>query len=215
MHNKKTKQTVLKATIKQIIVAFIYVVLICSIVYIPFSGTINRAISLIDMISVETNKKILNDVKINLATKNLVSYPEYGSKYGTIKIPSLNVELPLYFGDTLSILRYGVGHSNLSYFPGEGGTVLCMGHNTFSMLASLHQIQKGAQIIIETTYGKYTFEVYETQIVGKSDIDKAPIQREKEILILYTCYPLNNMGHSTKRFLTYSNLVSEEVYEAE
>lgn len=77
MFNKNNKNSKIRATIKSIIVAFIYIVIIFAIVYVLFSDTISRAISLIDMISVDTNKKILQDVKIDLQTKNLANYPEY------------------------------------------------------------------------------------------------------------------------------------------
>ena len=36
----------------------------------------------------------------------------------------MKLELPIYHGDTLKILRKGVGHYAGSYFPGENGTVL-------------------------------------------------------------------------------------------
>lgn len=213
MHSKENKTNTIKATIKSVIVAFIYVMVIFAIIYILFADTISRAISLVDLISVETSKEELKDVKIDLTTKNLKSYPKYGSKYGNIKIPSLDVDLPLYYGDTLSILRYGVGHTSGSYFPGEGGSILYMGHNTSGMLRSLPEIEKGAQIIVETTYGKYTYEVYDTKIVEQTELEAAPIQRDEEMLILFTCYPVNSIGHAKKRFFTYSRLVEEQLLE--
>lgn len=209
MH-KKNKSNIMRATIKSIIVAFMYSIIIFAIIYLLFSDSISKAISIVDMISVDTSKKILKDVKINLDTKNLENYPEYGAKYGSIKIPSLNINLGLYYGDTLAILRYGVGHSSGSYFPGEGGSVVCMGHNTKGMLRELPQIKNGEKIIIETTYGIYTYEVYETGVVEQTKLDAVQIQREKEILMLYTCYPVNSIGHAKNRFIVYANLVEEQ-----
>jgi len=213
MRKKNNNSNIIGATIRHIIVAFIYVLIIFAIVYILFSNSISRAISMIDMISINTNKEILKDVKIDLKTKNLKSYPEYGSKYGTMKIPSKNIDLPLYFGDTLKIIKNGIGHSCLSYFPGEGGSILCMGHNTDSTLKDFIGIDNGEKIIIETTYGKFTYEIYETKIVNEKDMSAAPLQREKEILMLYTCYPANSIGHVPDRFFAYANLVDEEIYE--
>lgn len=212
MFNNTNIRNSIGATIKSIIVAFLYVIIVFLLVYILFSDTISRAISLIDMVSVDTNKKILKEVKIDLETKNLKNYPEYGTKYGKIKIPSLNIELDLYYGDTLSILRYGVGHSSGSYFPGEGGSVVCMGHNTKGFLRELPQIQNGAQIIIETNYGIYTYEVYDTRVVEQTQLDAIEISRDEEKLMLYTCYPVNSIGHAKNRFITYSNLVKEEIW---
>lgn len=209
MDNKEKRHSVLGATIKSIIVAFLYIGIIFGITYCLFADVISEAVSLVDMISIKTNEKVLKDVKIDLKTKNLENYPEYGTKYGTIKIPSLNINLPLYYGDALSVIRYGVGHSSGSYFPGEGGSILCVGHNTSGMLKRLPEIQNGAEIIIETTYGKYTYRVYDTKVVKQTELEAAPIQRDKEILMLYTCYPINSIGHAKNRFFAYANLVEE------
>ena len=206
MKNNKI-QNIIKATIKSMIVAFIYVIIIFCGLYILFSSKINRVISLIDIISIENKKEEIKDVEINLETKNLINYPDYGTKYGKIKIPALNIELPLYYGDTLSILRNGVGHSSGSYFPGEGGSILCMAHNTSGMLKKLPEIKNKEQIIIETTYGIYTYEVYDTKIVKETELEVAPIQKEKECLMLYTCYPVDAIGHTNKRFFVYANLI--------
>lgn len=129
MHNASNAKCVVKATIRDIIVAFLYASIVLGVIYGLFYEKISEAISLVDMISIKTNEKELENIKIDLEKKTLMNYPEYGTKYGTIKIPSLNINLPLYYGDSLSVIKYGVGQSSGSYFPGEGGTVLCVGHN--------------------------------------------------------------------------------------
>lgn len=129
MHNASNAKCVVKATIRDIIVAFLYASIVLGVIYGLFYEKISEAISLVDMISIKTNEKELENIKIDLEKKTLMNYPEYGTKYGTIKIPSLNINLPLYYGDSLSVIKYGVGQSSGSYFPGEGGTILCVGHN--------------------------------------------------------------------------------------
>ena len=123
------KTGILKATISYLIVAFIYVAVFVSVIYVLFSAKISMAMGIVDTISIDTSKKILKDVKINLETRELKSYPEFGSKYGTISLPSLGLTLDFYFGDSLEVLRYGVGQSGGAYFPGEGGSIITMGHN--------------------------------------------------------------------------------------
>ena len=205
MH-KNNKNSILRATITNIIVAFIYAIIIAGALAIPFSSKISTAISLINLISVETNKQILSDVKIDLEHNKLESYPEYGERYATIKIDALDIELPLYFGDKLSILRYGVGQSSGGYFPGEGGSIICMGHNTSGFLRKLPEIEIGTKIEIEAVYGDYTYTVYDTKVVPQTQLDAVPVQKEKEILMLYTCYPVNSIGHAKNRFIAYASL---------
>ena len=209
MHSKKNNSIIL-ATIKHLIVAIMFIILIAVIIFVLFGSRISMAISLINKVSIDTSNVVLKDVKLNSITKRLESYPEYGTKYGDLSIDSLNVDLPLYYGDTLSILRNGVGHSSGSYFPGEGGTIVCMAHNTIGYLYNLSDIEIGANIVITTTYGKFTYEVEETKIVPETQVDAVSVSHGEEMLILYTCYPTNTFGHATKRFITYSKLVDTQ-----
>ena len=80
--------------------------------------------------------------------------PEYGTQYGTIEIEKIDVNLPIYFGDTLEVLKKGIGHSSGSYFPGEGGSIIYMGHNYKKMLKRLGELQIGNEIKITTSYGE-------------------------------------------------------------
>ena len=209
MHSKKNNSIIL-ATIKHLIVAIMFIILIAVIIFVLFGSRISMAISLINKVSIDTSNVVLKDVKLNSITKRLESYPEYGTKYGDLSIDSLDVDLPLYYGDTLSILRNGVGHSSGSYFPGEGGTIVCMAHNTIGYLYNLSDIEIGANIVITTTYGKFTYEVEETKIVPETQVDAVSVSHGEEMLILYTCYPTNTFGHATKRFITYSKLVDAQ-----
>lgn len=203
----------IKATIKYIIVAFIYVIIFISIIYLMFSSKISNIISLIEIISIDTSKRILNDVKIDLKTRNLKSYPEFGSKYGRINLSSLDLNLDFYFGDSLDVLRNGIGQSGGGYFPGEGGSIICMGHNYKDFLKDLPNIKNGDKIIIEVNYGKFTYQVFDEKIVYYTNTEELPIQREKEILMLYTCYPTYGLGHAVDRYVVYADLIEEEIYE--
>lgn len=209
MHKNKNN-SILIATIKHLIVAIIFIVIIMAIIYILFGSRISMAISLINKVSIDTSNVVLKEVKLNSVTKRLESYPEYGTKYGNVKIDSIDVDLPLYYGDTLSILRNGVGHSSGSYFPGEGGSIVCMAHNTIGYLYNLSHIEIGDKIVVATNYGTFTYEVTETKIVDETEVDAVKVQNKEEILILYTCYPTNTFGHATQRFITYSKLVDAQ-----
>lgn len=209
MH-KKENNSIILATIKHLIVAIMFIILIAVIIFVLFGSRISMAISLVNKVSIDTSNVVLKDVKLNSVTKRLESYPEYGTKYGDLRIDSLDVDLPLYYGDTLSILRNGVGHSSGSYFPGEGGTIVCMAHNTRGYLYNLSDIEIGDNIVITTTYGEFTYKVEETKIVPETQVDAVSVSHGEEMLILYTCYPTNTFGHATQRFITYSKLVDAQ-----
>lgn len=204
LNHKSTKR--IKATIEYILVAFIYTVFFLAIINILFKNEINSIISTINLISINNNYNNNEPIKFNLESKNLETYPSYSTQYANLKIPTLNIDLKVFYGDTLAILKEGIGHSSGSYFPGEGGSILYMGHNTNNMLKDLKEITNDTDIIIETSYGIFTYKVYDTKIINYKDLDEVPINRDSEILMLYTCYQSLTFGHTPKRFITYAKL---------
>lgn len=197
----------IKATIIELIVALFITVILLGIGYFLFGARIEETMSLISKVSigVSDGSEVVNTVIDN---KKLKNYPEYGTKYATIKIPKIDVELPVYYGDTLDILKKGVGHSSGSYFPGEGGSIIYMGHNSKKMFRRFSELQKGNEIEVTTTYGDFKYKIYDMQLIKETEVDKLPIQEEKEILMVYTCYPFNNIGYATQRYVVYAELES-------
>ena len=205
MHN--LVRNAIKATIIELIVALFITVILLVIGYFLFGAKIEETMSLISKVSigVSDGSEVVNTVIDDEKIKN---YPEYGTKYATIKIPKIDVELPVYYGDTLDILKKGVGHSSGSYFPGEGGSIIYMGHNSKKMFRRFSELQKGNEIEVTTTYGDFKYKIYDMQLIKETDVDKLPVQDEKEILMVYTCYPFNNIGYATQRYVVYAELES-------
>ena len=210
MHSKKTNKV--KAIVKQFLIAFFFSAFFIFLVSILFQKKIDKAIVLINKVAVvsSTKESKKKNIKINKLKKRLVEYPSYGDTFGSIKIPSLEIESSLYHGDALRILKYGVGHHAGTYFPGEGGTILIAGHNTYAQFRNLPNAKENDQIIIETIYGNYTYKVERTDIKEAKDFNESlSINDENEELILYTCYPVDTPGFKTKRFIVYASLVGD------
>lgn len=196
-----------KATIIDLIVAFFIIGLLLGGIYLLYGQEVKEAFSLVNKVSIDIeNKEEQEETQINNQEKKLINYPEYGAQYGTIKISKIDVDLPVYFGDTLEILKKGVGHSSGSYFPGEGGSVVYMGHNSRTVFRRFSELQVGNEIIVTTSYGEYKYKIYDMQLIKETELDKIPIQKEKEILMVYTCYPFNNIGYATQRYVVYAEL---------
>lgn len=198
----------IKATIIELIVALFITALIILLGYFLFGAKIEETISLISKVSIDvsSNKDVV-EPEINEQNK-IKNYPEYGTKYATIKIPKINVDIPVYYGDNLEVLKKGVGHSSGSYFPGEGGSIIYMGHNSAKVFRRFSELQIGNQIQITTSYGEFYYKIYDMQLIKETEVDKLPIQKEKEILMVYTCYPFNNIGYATQRYVVYAELES-------
>ena len=195
----------LKATIIYVIVALFITALIILIGKLFCGAKIEETISLVSKVAIDLEQKDVEPTELSEDNK-IKNYPEYGTQYATIEIPKIDVNLPVYFGDTLEILKNGVGHSSGSYFPGEGGSIIYMGHNSKKVFRRFSELQKGNEIIVKANYGEYKYKIYDMQLIKETDVDKLPIQKDKEILMVYTCYPFNNVGYATQRYVVYAEL---------
>ncbi len=205
MHNDHLKK-ILKATIINVIVAFFITGIIIGAIYLLVGEQIDEVVSLISKVSIDIeNKDSTSDLKI--LDEGIKTYPEYGTQYATIEIPKIDVNLPVYYGDTLEVIKGArVGHSSGSYFPGEGGSIVYMGHNSEKVFRRFSELQKGNEIIIKTSYGEFKYKIYDMQLIQETEVEKIPIQKEKEILMIYTCYPFRNIGYTTQRYVVYAEL---------
>lgn len=192
----------LKATVINVMVALLIVIILIFSLNIIIGQKKDFIMTLINTISVRKEEKI--EIETVIEDNKLKNYPEYGTSYATINIPKININLPVYYGDTMEILKKGVGHSSGSYFPGEGGSIVYMGHNSKKVFRNFSKIEKGDLINIKTDYGDFSYKVYDTKIVNETDIDALPIKDNKEILMIYTCYPFNNIGYATQRYVVYA-----------
>ena len=195
---------ILKATIFGFVVAFFITMLIsyCAVKIGKEKFTLATYLLQVITIKEEEPKNISPILEGNV----LVNYPTFGTKYADLKIESIGLNLPVYYGANYTILKSGIAHDENSYFPGEGGSIILAGHNFKSFLANLPKVKIGDNISLETTYGIFNYIVSNTKIVNENDVNEVPIQKDKEILMIYTCWPINNIGHASERYVVYANL---------
>lgn len=113
MRKNKVLMSTIKAAILYIIAALSIAVIIIFTVNSMFGAKANTTVNLINKVAVEDkkNKEVEKDAEnapkatINKEKKQVKNYPEYGTKYATISIPKIDINLPVYFGDTLEVLK--------------------------------------------------------------------------------------------------------------
>lgn len=199
------KKFVMKTFAIDVAISFFFTAIFIILCYVAFGSKINSYSTIINTTVIKSAEEE-KEVVYNRDAKRIVKYPEYGKKYATIKIPAIDLSLPVYNGDTLDILRYGVGTYIGSYLPGEGGTTLMAAHNDRGFFHDLDKLQPGDKIIIEANYGTFTYTVSNHIIVKYSETEAFIMQDGKERLILYTCYPIEGgiIGHKTDRYVVYA-----------
>ena len=91
--NKSNKWQTIEAIIIDIIVASIIVIAIIITTKILFGKQIKKAIEVVDMVSINSENSIIPEIKFDEKNNTMIKYPEYGSRYGNIKIDSLNINV--------------------------------------------------------------------------------------------------------------------------
>ncbi len=206
------KKKFLKTFATSVAISFFYAAIFIFTTYILFDKKINFVASIVNSVAIkETEDVEVKATEYDSLTKSIINRPKYGKKFGTLKIPEIDLNLPIYHGDTLDIIRYGVGHYGGSYFPGERGTIILPAHNNVGFFHEIDRLVKGSKITIETDYGTFEYEVDSYKVVNETDLDAFPIQEEKEMLIMYTCYPIRHgvVGRRTQRYVVYSHRVGD------
>lgn len=183
-----------------LVTSLIYVSILLLSINVIFRNQISLILDVLQSMNVKINE--INKEVLTQGDK-IISYPLYGSEYGQIYIN--NSQGDIYFGDSSSILKKGVGQKSSSYLPGEGKTTILSGHNT-GVFKELNSLNKDDEIIIETTYGKFIYKVEEKEIVEDTNVK---ILEKEYDLILYTCYPNSNL-YGDKRVVVFANLKSSK-----
>lgn len=154
----------------------------------------------IDIISLMNVKEKIEEKQAIINNNKIISYPSYGTKYGTIFIN--NNSESIYFGDSVNILKNGIGTSSLYGIPGDDKKVVLSGHNT-GIFSDLSKLKVGNKVVIETSYAKFEYDVKLSKIVNDSDLNS--LEKDYD-LIMYSCYPNNDL-YGNKRIIVYANLV--------
>ncbi len=149
-------------------------------------------------VSIDSNDKI---------PMSEIQYPKTGELFGELIIEDCSIENKLFFGDSKVALRNGVGVYNGSFIPGYGRTILVAGHNN-TYFNGLKNAKKGQIVNIRTSYGNYTYEITGTAVKTATDNSAYDLSATEENLIMYTCYPFDELGLTNKRFFVYAKYVS-------
>lgn len=134
--------------------------------------------------------------------------PKYGSKIGTLTLPSLHESWTIHEGTNAEQLTRGVGHFRGSVLPGMVDNSVLSGHRT-TVFNHLGRLRVGQLIYVKTSAGTFTYKIRKFRIVKKSD--RTVIVRTKTaVLTLTTCYPFNHVGTTTRAFIVTSDLVGSK-----
>lgn len=131
-------------------------------------------------------------------------WPQPHQVLGTVTVEDAGIECDIYYGDTQADLRHGACcyDGKPGHIPGGGKTMLIGAHNN-TYFHTLGEAEIGSLVQIETYYGSYTYEVYDTAVVREDDPTVYDLNADTETLILYTCYPFDQLSRTYYRYFLY------------
>lgn len=122
---------------------------------------------------------------------------------GTVVIPSVKIELPIYHGTSEEVLAVGAGHLEGSSLPigGTGTHTVITGHRglpSAKLFTDLDQVVEGDYVILKVLNETLTYQIDTIRIVLPEEVESLNIDPEQDLCTLVTCTPY---GVNTHRML--------------
>ena len=153
----------------------------------------------------ENGQNIVDAFSYQNTNFDLTKYNLTENIIGTISIPKINIQIPLYLGSTEENLNKGaaiLGQTSMPLGQVNSNTVIAAhrGLITHQMFRNIDKLQIGDKVEITTFWDTLNYEVSEIEIINPSDISKVLIQKGKDMITLVTCHPYRI---NTQRYIVY------------
>jgi len=125
---------------------------------------------------------------------------------GILRIPKIDVEVPILEGTDDLTLNRGVGHVAGTANPGESGNMAIAGHRD-GFFRGLKDVAVGDKIELVTLQGSETFIIDRITIVQPTDVWVLQ-PRSQSSLTLITCYPFYFIGSAPQRYIVQASIAS-------
>ncbi|MGM1363631.1 class C sortase [Bacillus cereus group sp. BceL308] len=137
--------------------------------------------------------------------------------FGTISIPKINEELPIYLGASQENLSKGVGQIEGTSLPigGKDTHAVLAGHRGYhgaTMFRHLDQLSDGDVFYVKVFGKQHVYKIIGREIINPNQVDKLNVVKGKDKVTLLTCEPYTS---SKYRLLVYGERVESEQKEME
>lgn len=155
----------------------------------------------------------LNDVwSYEQAAFDLTPYGIYDNVVGEIRIPKMNVDLPLLLGASTRNMAKGAVQLGKTSTPIGGINTNCViaGHRGSSggeFFLNIEKLEKGDMVYIENFWDTLAYKVTKIDVINPNEIDKILIQKGKDMVTLITCHPY---PYNYKRYVVYCERIAND-----
>jgi sortase A len=140
-----------------------------------------------------------------------IDLSEYGimdNRIGFIMLPAIGMELPIYLGANDANMSKGAVHLTQTSYPIGGvntNSVIAAHRGTnLVMFLNIHRMVVGDEVIITNFREELIYRTVEIKIINPSDTDEILIQKDKDMVTLITCNPING---NYQRYVVYCERV--------
>lgn len=160
---------------------------------------------------------LTNRVSTEIVPITMTDYGLPDEVFGVLRIPSMDLEMPIYLGANYDNLANGAAVLTQTSIPigGENTNAVIAGHrgwNGYPYFLDIENLQVGDLIFIKNVWEELTYQVKTIRIVYPDDIDAILIQPGKDMVTLMTCHPPNTGGRY--RYLVYCERAENEGADA-
>lgn len=161
----------------------------------------------------QKNEELYKNKQANLVDpfsyeQSSIDLKKYGIEnnvIGYIKIPKMNIELPILLGANTSNMKKGAVHLTETSYPIGGvntNSVIAAhrGYGRATMFRHIEKLENGDKIYIKNFKEELVYTVYEIKIIEPNDITELEIKEGEDIITLITCHPyrVNNQRYIVK-----------------
>lgn len=119
---------------------------------------------------------------------------------GRVRIPAIDVDLPIYHGTSDEVLLKGVGHLEGSHLPvgGAGTHSVLTAHRGLAnatMFSDLDGVEVGDRFTVEVLGEVFTYEVRTKEVIDPADTGTLRPDADRDLVTLVTCTPLGINSH--------------------
>lgn len=131
---------------------------------------------------------------------------------GSIEIPKIGVDLPIYHGTENDVLSNGIGHLEGTSLPigGENTHCILTGHRGLpnsKLFTRLDELKENDLFYLNIFGEMLAYKVNQIEVIEPDEVEKLDIQDGKDLVSLITCTPY---GLNTHRLVVTGERVSYE-----
>lgn len=141
------------------------------------------------------NQKGLTDAwKFEQIGVNLVEYGLNDCPVGVLRVPKMEIEMPLYLGASYNNMAKGAAQLGETSMPIGGNNTNCViaghrGWNGAKYFLYIENMTKGDRVYIDNLWETLEYKVTDIKVISPDNIDAVKIQKGKDMVTLFTCHP--------------------------